>query len=154
MCCSLVESSGLNIPWTDQKFGHGIGLAQLAVGMIGLGAVAAGGGLYVARYHQRATSKFVNSLVSMSRMELAEVGTSILPRGHMTIGIMKEPMKKLNLRDAFRAVALIGDHRSGKTVFLSHVISTTWFRGGIVMCFLLEVCTLLVPQIYQQLTHG
>lgn len=50
----------------------------------------------------------------------------------MTVGIEKEPFKKLNLRDAYKSVALIGSNRSGKTIFLSNEILNGifpwWYR--------------------------
>jgi hypothetical protein len=51
-------------------FGHGIGLAQLAVGVIGLGTVI---GLYAVKHHQRATSKFFNSLLATSENKLSKI---------------------------------------------------------------------------------
>eukprot|EP01039_Chlorochromonas_danica_P011534 gene11534-12911_t len=134
---SLPQGSNVFIgaPWTDQKFdifGHGIGLAQLAVGVVGLGAVVAGGGLYAVKHHQRATSKFFNSLLATSENKLSKIRYSVLPRGQMTVGIEKEPIKRLNLRDAFKSVALVGDNRSGKTIFLSNTILNDlfpwWYR--------------------------
>lgn len=104
-------------------FGHGIGLAQLAVGVLGLGTLVAGGGLYALKHHQRATSKFFifNSLLITSENRLSKFDYSVLPRSHMTVGVGKEPIKTLNLRDAFKSVVLIGDNRSGKTIFLANV---------------------------------
>jgi hypothetical protein len=108
-------------------FGHGIGLAQLAVGVIGLGAVVAGGGLYVVKHHQRATNKFFNSLLATSEDKLSRIRYSVLPRGNMTVGVRNDPITKLNLRDAFKSVALVGDNRSGKTIFLSNTILNDLF---------------------------
>jgi hypothetical protein len=45
----------------------------------------------------------------------------------MTVGIDNKPIHKLNLRDAFKAVALVGPNRSGKTMFLSNVILNDMF---------------------------
>eukprot|EP01038_Epipyxis_sp_PR26KG_P019890 gene19890-28159_t len=114
----------------DEKFdifGHGIGLAQLAVGVIGLGTLVAGGGLYAVKHHQRATSKFFNSLLATSEDELSKIRYSVLPRGQMTVGIEKVPIKRLNLREAFKSVALVGDNRSGKTIFLANTILNDMF---------------------------
>ena len=108
-------------------FGHGIGLAQLVVGVLGLGTLVAGGGLYAVRHHQRATSKFFNSLLTTSENKLSKIDYSVLPRGHMAVGVGKEPIKRLNLRDAFKSVALIGDNRSGKTIFLANSILNDMF---------------------------
>ncbi len=119
----------------DEKFdifGHGIGLAQLAVGVLGLGTLVAGGRLYAVKHHQRATSKFFSSLLTTSENKLSKIRYSVLPRGHMAVGIEKEPIKRLNLRDAFKSVALVGDNRSGKTIFLANSILNDlfpwWYR--------------------------
>eukprot|EP01040_Poterioochromonas_malhamensis_P017230 gene17230-19749_t len=93
-------------------FGHGIELAQLAVGVIGLGTVIAGGGFYSVNHHQRATSKFFNSLLTTSENKLSKIDYSVLPRGQMTVGIEKEPIKRLNLRGAHKSVVLVGANRS------------------------------------------
>jgi hypothetical protein len=45
----------------------------------------------------------------------------------MTVGIDKQPIHKLNLRDAFKSVALVGDNRSGKTIFLANSILNDMF---------------------------
>ena len=114
----------------DEKFdifADGIGLAQLAVGVIGLGTLVAGSGFYAVRHHQRATSKFFNSLLITSENKLSKIRYSALPRGQMTVGVGKEPMKKLNLLDAMKSVALIGDNRSGKTIFLANSIMYDMF---------------------------
>lgn len=123
------------IPLTDQKadlFGHGIGLAQLAVGVIGLGAVVVGSGFYAMKHHQRATNKFFRSLLTTSEEELSKIDYSVLPRGSMRVGISNEPIKRLNLQSSFKSVALIGDNRSGKTIFLSNTILNDlfpwWYR--------------------------
>jgi hypothetical protein len=99
----------------------------LAVGVLGLGTLVAGGGLYAVKHHQRATSKFFSSLITTSENELSKIDYSVLPRGQMTVGIGKEPVKRLNLRDAFKSVALVGDNRSGKTIFLSNSILNDMF---------------------------
>ncbi len=125
-------SSGVFSSEKLDVFGHGIGLAQLAVGVIGLGAVVAGGGLYVVKHHQRPTNKFFNSFLATSEDKLSRIRYSVLPRGNMTVGVRNDPITKLNLRDAFKSVALVGDNRSGKTIFLSNTILNDlfpwWYR--------------------------
>jgi len=114
----------------DEKFdifGHGIGLAQLAVGVLGLGTLVAGGGLYAVKHHQRATSKFFSSLLATSENKLSKIDYSVLSRGQMTVGVDKQPIHKLNLGNAFKSVALVGDNRSGKTIFLAHCILNDMF---------------------------
>jgi len=129
---SLPQDSNraFGIPWNDEKFdffGHGIGLAQLAVEVLGLSAVVAGGGLYAVKHHQRATNKFFNSLLTASDNKLSKINYSVLPRGDLHVGIDREPIKRLNLRGAFKSVALVGDNRSGKTIFLSHTVLNDMF---------------------------
>jgi hypothetical protein len=108
-------------------FGHGIGLSQLDVGVIGLGTVIAGGGLYAVKHHQRATSKFLNSLLATSENKLSKIDYSVLSRAQMTVGVDKQPIHKLNLRGAYKSVALIGANRSGKTIILSNAILNGMF---------------------------
>jgi hypothetical protein len=115
-------------------FGHGFGLAQLAVGVIGLGTVIAGGGLYAVKHHQRATSKFFKSLLVTSENKLSNI-PSVLSRGQMTVGVDKQPIHKLNLHGAYKSVALIGANRSGKTVFLSNSILNDMFPWWYRYCF-------------------
>lgn len=115
-------------------FGHGIGLAQLAVGVIGLGTVIAGGGLYAVKHHQRATSKFFNSLLAISENKLSNI-PSVLSRGPMTVGVDKQPMHKLKLHGAYKSVALVGAIRSGKTIFLSNAILNDMFPWWYRYCF-------------------
>lgn len=103
-------------------FGHGIGMAQLVVGVLGLGTVIAGGGLYAARQHHKATGKFFNSLLVTSENKLSKIRYSVLTRGAMKVGIGKEQVSHLNLNSAHRSVALVGVNRSGKTTFLAHTI--------------------------------
>ena len=104
----------------------------MAVGVLGLGSLVAGGGLYAVKHHQRATNKFFQSLLTNSEDELTKIRYSVLPRGSMTVGVGRDPIKKLNLRDAYRSVALVGDNRSGKTIFLSNTILNDlfpwWYR--------------------------
>eukprot|EP00981_Chlorochromonas_danica_P014897 scaffold9386_cov154-Ochromonas_danica.AAC.4 len=126
------ENRPFGIPcWNDQKFnvfGHGIGLAQLAIGLL------AGGGFYAVKHHQRATTKFFKSLLATSKHKLSKIDYSVLPRANMHVGIDKEPLKKLNLHSAFKSVALIGDNRSGKTIFLCNTKSATvdaWLKNQI-----------------------
>ncbi len=99
--------------------GHGIGLAQLVVGVIGLGTVV--GGRFYMKRNQRETRKFVNSLLEAS-IKKVENMKPILTRGPMTEGADEKPFYKLNLSNAFKSVALIGPSRSGKTVFLCNTI--------------------------------
>eukprot|EP01039_Chlorochromonas_danica_P005198 gene5198-5723_t len=116
--------------WNDEKFdffGHGVGLAQLAVGVLGLSAVVAGGGLYAVKHHQRATNKFFQSLLTASDNKLSKINYSVLPRGDLHVGIDREPIKRLNLRGAFKSVALVGNHRSGKTIFLCNTVLNDMF---------------------------
>ena len=49
-------------------FSHRIGLANLAVGVIGLGGLIAGGGYSTMKYRHRATNKFFNSLFVTSKI--------------------------------------------------------------------------------------
>ena len=117
-------------PLNDVKFdffGNGIGLAQLAVGVLGLGSLVAGGGLYAVKHHQRATNKFFQSLFDTSQNKLSKINYLVLPRGSMNVGISTETIKRLNLHTAFKSVALIGDNRSGKTIFLSHTVLNEMF---------------------------
>lgn len=131
----LVDPSRpFSFPWYGQNFdffGNGIGLAQLGVAVLGLGTVAASG-LFV-KYHQRATKKYYRSLFSKAKHEMSNI-YSVLTRDHLVGGINKAPMKSLNL-DAVKyvpnSVALVGDNRSGKTVFLSNTIVNMfpwWYR--------------------------
>ena len=102
----------------DQKFdffGHGIGLAQLAVA---LGGAIAIGGLYALSHRRRVTNKFFTSLLAISKNNLSGINYSVLPRDFMTSGVQKHSISKLNLRDALKSVALVGENRSGKTIFL------------------------------------
>lgn len=98
----------------------------MAVGVLGLGSLVAGGGLYAVKHHQRATNKFFRSLLTTSEDELSKINYSVLPRSHLTVGVEKDS-KRLNLRDAFKSVALVGDNRSGKTIFLCNAILNDMF---------------------------
>ena len=121
----------------DEKFdifGNEIGLAQLAVGVLSLGTLVAGGGVYAVKHHQRATSKFFNSLLAISENKLSNI-PSVLSRGQMTVGVDKQPIIKLNLHDAYKSVALIGANRSGKTIFLSNAILNDMFPWWYRYCF-------------------
>ncbi len=97
-----------------------------------MGTLVAGGGLYAVKHHQRATSKFFSSLLATSENKLSKIDYSVLSRGQMTVGVDKQPMKRLNLHDAFKSVALVGDNRSGKTIFLANSILNDifpwWYR--------------------------
>jgi hypothetical protein len=109
--------------------GHGIELAQLVVGVIGLGTVV--GGIFYMKRYQRATNKSFDSLL-MAPMKKVENLKPILSRGPMTDGADKNRFYKLNLNNAFKSVALIGPRRSGKTVFLCNTILKEmypwWYR--------------------------
>jgi hypothetical protein len=102
-------------------------LAQLAAGVLGLGSLVAGGRFYAMKQHQRVTTKFFKSLLSTSKNELSKIDYSLMPRGQMIVGIDKRPIKKLNLHSAFKSVALVGDNRSGKTVFLASTVLNEMF---------------------------
>jgi hypothetical protein len=106
-------------------FRHKIELTNF---VIGLGLM---GGLYAVK-HQRATTKFFKSLLCISESKLSKIHYSILARGPMHVGINNEPITRLNLRQAFKSVALVGDNRSGKTIFLCHTILNDlypwWYR--------------------------
>lgn len=119
------------IPWRDEKVDV-FELSQLAVGVLSLGSLLVGGGFYVVRQHQRATSRFFKSLLVISKSKLSKIDYSVLPRGHMSVGIDNEPVKKLNLHRSFNSVTLVGDNRSGKTVYLANVILNEmypwWYR--------------------------
>ena len=111
----------------DQKldiFGHGIGLAQLAVA---LGGAVATGGLYALSHHRRATNKFFTSLLAISKNKLSGINYSVLPRDSTTSGVYQHSISKLNLRDASKSVALVGENRSGKTIFLCDAILNSMF---------------------------
>lgn len=75
----------------------------------------------------RATTKFFQSLLSISKSELSKIDYTVLPRGQMTVGIDEAPIKSLNLHGAIKSVALVGDHRSGKTIFLSNTVLNVMF---------------------------
>ena len=96
---------------------NGIGLSQLMVGVAGLG-----GSLLLAKIsysrHQRATNKFLTSLLSVSNGQMSKI-RGYHPRG----GVVTQGeavAKQLNLFDTNTSVALIGDNRSGKTTFIAH----------------------------------
>lgn len=92
--------------------------------MLGLGSVVA---LYVVKHHHRATDKFFQSLLDKSKNSLQRIKFSVLPRGNMYVGIGKEPIKRLNLHSASKSVALKGDNRCGKTIFLSNTVLNEMF---------------------------
>ena len=102
----------LSFQFTAQdSFALGINIAQLAVGVAGLAFV----GLFsitALQYRQRATNKFLSSLLSLSKFNVSKIDT-YYPR-HST--------EKLNIIGAYRSVAIIGDNRSGKTTLISHSI--------------------------------
>ena len=99
----------------------------MVVAVIGLGSLVAGSGLYAVKYHQRATNKFFKSLLSICKDKLSKIDYTVLPRGNMLAGVAKKPIKRLNLGDSIRSVALKGENRSGKTIFLSNFILNDMF---------------------------
>lgn len=106
---------------------HDIWLAQLAFGVLGLGFLVAGGSINVVKHHQRASNKFFRSLLSTANFELSKINYSAMPRDQMYVGISKTPHERLNLHSNNKVVALVGDNRSGKTIFLSRSILTDVF---------------------------
>ena len=52
-------------------FGHGIGNAQLFVGMLSVGVVGITGARVVSQFHQRTTNKFLSSLFSVSSVNVS-----------------------------------------------------------------------------------
>ena len=125
----LLDANPSSTRVLDAKFhfsGKGIEMANLAEGIFGLGLVA-GGGYLTMKYHHRATNKFFSSLFTTSKDKLSKINYSVLPRVQMTVGIGKEHIKNLDLSKAFKSVALVGDNRSGKTIYLSHSILNVMF---------------------------
>jgi hypothetical protein len=98
----------------------------LEVGVLGLGSLVVGGGIYALKLHRRATSKFFNSLRVVSVNKLSKI-KNVLPRADLHVGIYREPVKRLNLHEAVRSVALVGDNRSGKTIFLCNTVLKEMF---------------------------
>ena len=87
-----------------------------------------GVGLFAVKYHQRATNKFFSSLLTTSNRKLSRIKKfSYLSRGPMFVGNGEVPINSLDLRDSFKAVAVIGANRSGKTVFISNYILRDMF---------------------------
>ena len=87
-----------------------------------------GVGLFAVKYHQRATNKFFSSLLTTSNSKLSRIKKfSYLLRGPMFVGNGEVPINSLDLRDSFKAVAVIGANRSGKTVFISNYILRDMF---------------------------
>ena len=99
-------------------FGHGIGIAQLFVGLLGLGIVGISGARAVSHFHQRTTNKFLSSLFSVSRVNVSQ---------HKFLKREAIANNGKNNFDSTKSIALIGDHRCGKTVFLSQYIIKSWF---------------------------
>jgi len=96
------------------------------VGIIGVGLVG-GAGLFAVKYHQRTTNKFFSSLLTVSNDELSKIKYSYLSRGSMSVGVDKTPITDLALRDSFKALAVIGANRSGKTIFICNYILNGMF---------------------------
>lgn len=78
------------------------------------------------------TKKFFGSLLSSSHNKLSTINCSILARGNLHVGINNEPLKKLDLLHVSKAIALVGDIRSGKTTYLSDYVLNDlypwWYR--------------------------
>jgi hypothetical protein len=74
------------------------------------------------KYRQRATNKFLTSLLSTSSDRLSKIPV-YYPR-HST--------EQLNIFNATKSIAILGDNRSGKTVYLSynilHRMFPFWYR--------------------------
>jgi hypothetical protein len=89
------------------------------------------------------------SLSMTKSFKLSKIKYSALPRGQMTIGIEKKPIKNLNLH-TFTSVALLGDRRSGKTTYLLSSIlngmSPWWHRLIFPQFGLFLTGTQVVPQ--------
>lgn len=111
---------------TTNFCGVSIELLKVVGALFGLGSLA-GGGMYILKRHQRATDKFFHSLLSTSKSELSKINYSVFPRSQLHVGIDKVPVTKLNLHSAFKSVALVGDNRSGKTIFLSDTVLNDMF---------------------------
>jgi hypothetical protein len=102
--------------------GHGAHLYAIAAG------TTAGGLWYLKKkYHQRATNKFFHSLLSTSKSELSKINYSVLSRRQFFVGTHKVPAMRLNLHAELKSVALVGDNRCGKTIFLSNFILNDMF---------------------------
>jgi hypothetical protein len=98
-------------------------LAQLAVGVAALGSVVVGGRIYARMYYQRASQKFLRSLFTISKQNLEGIEAKVLERGPLYPDVLKKhPQTNLDMQHAKAAVALIGDNRSGKTIFLCNTI--------------------------------
>lgn len=106
--------------------GHSIGLAQLFVGVLGLGTAGIIGVKY-ASMNQRTADKFIYSLQKITKDKLSKI-SPFLQRER--IG-----SEMLNLKSSYKAVALIGNNRSGKTVFLSDYIRKGIFPWYFRWCF-------------------
>jgi hypothetical protein len=119
----------------------------LGIGAFGLGAV-----IGVVKYPQRATSKCFNSLLTTCADNLSRIDYPVLSRGYMTVGTNTQPIHKLNLRDAIKSVALVGPHRSGKTVFLSNAILNDMFPWWYLYVFPPRGLFLTGSQLFPTLT--
>mmetsp|Transcript_12845 Transcript_12845/g.17623 ORF Transcript_12845/g.17623 Transcript_12845/m.17623 type:complete len:342 (+) Transcript_12845:98-1123(+) len=105
-------------------FGNGDEVSQIAVGVVGMGLL---GGFYAVKYYQRRTNKFFSSLLQVSSSKLSKIRFSYLLRGPIFVGIDNTPIKSLALMDSFRALAVIGANRTGKTIFISNYILNDMF---------------------------
>jgi hypothetical protein len=105
-------------------------MAQLAVGVLGLSAQVASGGFYAVKHHQRATNTFFNSPLIASDDKLSKINYPVVIYCTLNVGIDREPIKRLNLRGAFKSVALIGDNNSGKTIFLFNTLFVSLFLSS------------------------
>ena len=93
------------------------------MGLVGLGLVG-GAGLFAVKYHQPTTNKSFSSLLTASNDKLSKIKYSYLSRGPIFDWVDSTPINNIALRDSFKAVAVIGANRSGKTVFISNYILT------------------------------
>ena len=105
---------------SDASFSHSLGIAQLAVSVVGL--LAVGGFAIGLQYRQRATSKFVTSLVTASELCLLGV-KRYYPR---------QSTEQLDIFGANKSIVIVGGNRSGKTTFISrkimHDMFPWWYR--------------------------
>ena len=106
------------------------------------------------KHHQRATN---NSLLTASDNKLSKIKYSVLPRGDLHVGIDREPIKRLNLRGANKSVALVGDNRSGKTIFLSNTVLNDmipwWYRYFFPPCGLFLTGSQRAPTVDAWMKH-
>lgn len=130
-------------------FGNGIGIAQLFVGMLSVGVVGITGARVALQFHQRTTNKCLSSLFSVSSVNVSKhkllKRESIINNGK-------------NSFDSYKSIALIGDNRCGKTVFLSQYIMKSWFPWYRRLLFpprgLFLECVQWGPEMKRQLQTG